>query len=34
MTKKLLLDPKDRRKKDKITFSDIPVNTYQKDGCG
>ena len=30
MTKKLIIDPKARRKKDKIIFTDIPVNAYQK----
>ena len=30
MTKKLVIDPAERRRPDKITFEDIPVNRYQK----
>lgn len=30
MTKCLVIDPKQMRKKGKITFKDIPMNTYQK----
>ncbi len=30
MAKTLTIDPEQRRKPDKISFSDIPVNTYQK----
>ena len=30
MAKTLTIDPKQRRKQDKISFSDIPVNVYQK----
>jgi len=30
MTKILVVDPKESRKPDKITFEDIPVNVYQK----
>jgi 2-oxoisovalerate dehydrogenase E1 component len=30
MTKKLVIDPTERRRPDKITFEDIPVNRYQK----